>query len=86
MNSLKAQIEKYGADKAREYAMGDSDLCHFVDYKAGFQECLELMLPLIEALEFYKTPSWEDEPVGRAKELGKYADSALQSLAEKVQK
>jgi len=30
-----SDFEKEKVEKAREYSFGDSDLCHFVDFKAG---------------------------------------------------
>lgn len=73
MKNLREALEKYKRNKMSKATFED-------DYMEGFQDCADILFPLVEALEFYNKP----------KELSKncpgycveYSDIALQALAD----
>ena len=58
--ALQAYIEKMAEDKKlqieSEFGQGLANICD-TTYKAGFNQAIELMLPLVESLNFYANPN-----------------------------
>ena len=80
--SLKQAIEKYAFCKSIDHAKNERDNGNAqVSFIEGFQECLSLMLPLVEKLEYISSDENWNTPVSIQAE----ARGVIKWLAEKVQ-
>jgi len=76
VSELKAQLEKY-----RDKAQSDFDSYEFAIYQLGFKNCTDLLLPLVDALEFYANPNSKSFD---GKCFGDTAKEALTELKRKL--
>jgi len=72
---LQKSLQTYG----EKLATNNSDE---ISFEQGFNQAIELMLPLVEALEKYKSAAFEIN--GQIYAVGKPAEQALADLRKKV--